>query len=429
MWLDYKLLDKDLLKVVDTLYSCFITDYESYKGCELRSSSCTKIKNVFKCLIYNFGYTVNNNKDYITITLQKRQYSKPLIYNCTEVNRKVSFTHMREVVLWLDSTGICNLVKGDVISWKDIGGKPRPDRMTQSKLYLGDELKNLIKNNTKVVPTIPSVLLLKDKNKNIITKPLGKYEKYLINLLNSYNYSSRNFSLEVGERKLDIQIHKVFNNGTFQEGGRSYVIGVDSDIMNKENRVELTIDGAPTVELDYKSLHPRLLCELDGLFMDHTFLPYNIQLEGYDDDVLKRICKVALLTVFNAKSITQAVGAVTKELRDLKDEHDKPLVPQWKANGLVPKTIEVKRIIQELCEHNIYIADHFFTGCGTKLQNLDSRIMDIILQKFLDADEFCLPVHDSIVVEERLSDFAIESMEDAYEQVMGSKINCIVEKK
>ncbi len=50
--------------------------------------------------------------------------------------------------------------------------------------------------------------------------------------------------------------------GDFESGGRFYCA---AQSLNKAERATIQIDGEPTIELDLKSLHPRLLYNLEGL--------------------------------------------------------------------------------------------------------------------------------------------------------------------
>ena len=64
------------------------------------------------------------------------------------------------------------------------------------------------------------------------------------------------------------------------------MIGKGVELMKKVARQELTIDGESVVEIDFKSLHPRLVAEIVGVQLPDDFDPYNIELKGYDQDCL-----------------------------------------------------------------------------------------------------------------------------------------------
>jgi hypothetical protein len=154
---------------------------------------------------------------------------------------------------------------------------------------------------------------------------------------------------------------------------------------------------------------------------------------GYDTKALRTICKLIVLCIFNAKDLYSAMRAVNNELMTTlevdENGNDIPLATYWKERGMVPEFLELKYLCGKLLEHNPYMREYAFTGCGLDLQNLDSRIMDIVIEHFTFKGEFILPVHDSIVVRESLKDEAVDVMTKAFAQVMGSADNCIVEVK
>ena len=105
-------------------------------------------------------------------------------------------------------------------------------------------------------------------------------------------------------------------------------------------------------------------------------------------------------------------------------------VEVWYEQGLIPsKVIPTKEIIRLMEERNHYLCDKFYSGEGVKLQNIDSHIMDYILQHFSQKGETVIPIHDSVLVRESLKEELYGVMEDAYEHIMGSKYNCVIEEK
>ena len=66
--------------------------------------------------------------------------------------------------------------------------------------------------------------------------------------------------LQVGAVKLGAaqsDLHRVFNRSSFNLGGRLY--GAWWENIPKELRQCITINGNPTIELDFPHLHPTLL--------------------------------------------------------------------------------------------------------------------------------------------------------------------------
>lgn len=433
MWIDWK-INKDLEVVRNRL----IDEYLGYNNLPYRegSSSYTKIRNVIACILNNLSYSVRVGKQHISVPLNKNAFSKSTIYNGVNTGRKVSYDHFIAVLKWLEGAGYAEVVTGGVVTWKKntrgCESEVMPDKIDPTRIHFREYLCDLVKdtqNGPEDIPTIPDVIQIRDENKNVIEKPLGREEKRLLKILDSYNFSSRKFIITVGETYYDIQLRKVFNNSSWNQGGRSYVTGEGSNIMKKTFRKDIRIDSNPTVEIDFKALHPSIIAELQNYKLPEFFDPYGIHLEGYDRKTLRSIAKIAFMCIFNSKNLVQATAAVSKELRDLKDEDGNHLPTKWKEYKLTPQVIQVKEILQELAMHNIYAQEWVFSGKGVFLQNTDSKIMDTVIQQFLDVDEFMIPIHDSIVVEERLKDFAINAMQVAYKQVMGSDMNCRLELK
>lgn len=433
MWVDWK-VNKGIEELRDEL----ILEYLNFNQLpyKVSSSKYIKVSNVIGCLLNNFSYAVRVGNNFISIPLHKPTFSQSAIYNGVDTGRKISYDYFISVLEWLNDAGYVRILLGEVITWKKntrgTHSPVMPDQCRPSMLVFGEYLQEKVKATQKDIsdiPTIPDVIQMRDENKKVIEKALGREEKRLIKVLDSYNFSSRKFVITVGETYYDIQLRKVFNNSSWKQGGRSYVTGEGSGIMKRSFRKDIRIDGNPTVEIDFKSLHPSMIAEFQGYKLPEGFDPYGIQLEGYDKKTLRSIAKIAFMCIFNSKNLTQATAAVSQELRDLRDDDGKHIPTQWKEKGLVPTVIQVKLILQELAMHNIYAQDWVFSGKGIFLQNTDSKIMDLVIQQFLDVDEFMIPVHDSVVVEERLKDFAVNAMQVAYKQVMKTDMNCRLDVK
>lgn len=425
MWIEWK-IGKNLIPLRDRLVNEYLSYYDLPN--KPNSSRNIKVSNVIGCLLLNLAYTVRIGKTEISVSLHKSTFSKPTIYNGVNTGRKISYDYLISVLTWMCEVGYCFVDLGKVLSWKEISEKKViPVKVVPTIITFTEYLQHeILKTQQSVedIPIIPDVVQMRDENKKVIEKPLGREEKKLVKILDSYNFSSRKFVITVGETYYDIQLRKVFNNSSWKQGGRSYVTGDGSQIMKRTFRKDIRINGNPTVEIDYKALHPSLIAELSGYKLPDNFDPYGVHIDGYDKGILRKICKIAFMCIFNSKNLSQATAAVSKELRDLVDEDDKHLPTLWKQQGLVPQVIQVKEILQELAMHNIYAQDWVFSGKGVFLQNTDSKIMDCIIQQFLDIDEFMIPVHDSVVVEERLKDFTINAMKVAYKQVMKTDMNC-----
>lgn len=422
---------KEISNIYFTKYVQYLTQFS---GIKLTDTKLTKIRQAVDCLFYNFQYSLKGNV--LVVTRDRSDFSRPLIYNGRKVDRKVSYEYTMAFFAWLHTERYAMNEIGVVSNWRMRDSEWIPTTVQESKLILSEQMLADVMSvvgDKRNIPPVENVIRIRDENKNYVTKRLGDYQQLVCKLLKDYNVLSKQFILESCGKEFDIQVAKVYNHSSFDKGGRTYVIGGGSEVLESSLRSSLTVDGESTVECDYKSLHARLVGTIVGVTIPLDHDPYQLSLEGYDNSVLRKICKLLVLCMFNASSKQSAIAAVNKELNNTfhidENGQDIPIREYWVSNELSPKHLELKYIADLLLDHNPYMLNHAFTGCGMELQNLDSRMMDIVVDYFTNRGEFCLPVHDSVVVRQSLKDEAISVMYEAYKQVMGNNDNCIVEVK
>lgn len=431
-WLDWS-VNRGVKQVGDEFGLEFISDLVQ-GGYSVTDTRFTKLMQAVHCLFLNVSMFTHDGV--LNVTLDKNDYSRDLIYNGRKVKRRVSYTYTLMLFDWLQEKSYATLTTGFVSRYTDVGGKLMPAECESSRLVFSDSFmeryKHIIKDK-RDVPPIENVLRMRDSNKNFVPFKMGEYERWVCKLLKSINKGTKQFDVQCGEKMFDVQFAKVYNENSLNKGGRTYVIGGGSEVLHSEYRKGLIVDNEETVELDFKSLHPRLIATMYGWSIPIDHDPYEISLHGYHPQVLRKICKLLILCMFNANSRSSAISAVNKELNDTvhvdENGNEVPIRKYWIDNGLAPKHLELKYIGELLLEHNPYVKEAAYSGCGLDLQNLDSRIMDIVLAYFHEKGEFCLPVHDSVVVRKSLQNDAERVMREAFEQVMGNADNCVIEIK
>lgn len=211
----------------------------------------------------------------------------------------------------------------------------------------------------------------------------------------------------------------------------------DGSIQQEDatSRSSTIIDQEPTIEVDYSSLHFSLAAEELGLDLkgkDPYAFPFFVEVDeeevsrwkkiyGFSNkyDPVRNLKKTALLTMFNAKSEQSAISAISKAI---KDDYRKEEPVKRKFVGI--KSVKVKSLVKELKKYNSEVQDYLMSGVGIRFQKLDSEMMTYCIKEFMKKGEVCIPIHDSIIVKRSQESFAKLCMEDAYEHVMGSKINC-----
>ncbi len=194
-------------------------------------------------------------------------------------------------------------------------------------------------------------------------------------------------------------LYRVFNDGhtwkqkdNFKRGGRYY--GGWWESIPRDYRRFITIDHKHTVEVDYANLHPQMLYAEQGIKLQGD--AYTIP--GVRD---RDMCKLAFQKLLNGG----------KDLK-IPDDYDEAAIGMgW--NSLLA-ALETK---------HAPIRRHFRTGYGSRLQCIDSEILEQVLLHFTKQDRPCLPIHDSVIIHYAMADELKAVMLAEYQKRFGHEIN------
>jgi hypothetical protein len=135
-------------------------------------------------------------------------------------------------------------------------------------------------------------------------------------------------------------------------------------------RAKLTINGEPTVELDYSAMHPMLAYNQIGVKLDGC--AYDVG-AGFD----RKEVKAALIIAFNAADEDAAVKALAR------------------AKGI--RHDRCRQIFDAIRRRHRPIEGAFFSDKGVELMNLDSKIAMAVTTGLMADGIPSIPVHDSII--------------------------------
>ena len=406
---------KKLESPINLLYDMWVADMQP----PINNRNKDKIRKAVSCFVYNACYWVPQGLTNLDVVMSEKAYSQPLYYNANKVNRQVSYKYSKSLFLWLHEKGLAILTTGYVESWVVVDDCLTPSKRIKSTLQLSSELIGLlVPPDIKTPVNSPrSVLEVRDKNGDTISKRKGVDQKHLIEVLETFNVNIRDCVIEVDGITYWVQAKKVYNV-SWERGGRTYLTG-HTELLRKDKRGKIMINGEKTVTLDFKHLHPSILATLEGVKFEEGFDPYGVVMEGCDPDVLRKIAKVALLCMINADSLHQASCAISWEMYK-----KLPKLQEWKSNGLLPDPVPVKPLIIELVAHNKYAEKYFGKGYGLTLQNIDSKIIDHVMEYFNQKGISLIPLYDSITIQQQYQEEAIEVMKVGYQKVLGTLDNC-----
>lgn len=250
------------------------------------------------------------------------------------------------------------------------------------------------------------VILLKDKEKRLTpytdtpeTQTMRANLRRLNDLLGATDIATTrpatpltDFHEDYSGQKTDL--YRVFNNGSFEEGGRFY--GGWWQHAKKHLRRCITIDGQPTVEADFKGLHPAILFANHGLPIPPD--PYALVPGIADNETLRDHAKTTFLALLNAgkggtgepKDFDAAEHGMTKTAFRQAVRDAFPMLP-----GI------------------------FGTGIGLRLQHEDSDLAERVMLHFADRDVAVLPVHDSFIIAARHRDELVRVMQGVFHDAYG----------
>ena len=250
------------------------------------------------------------------------------------------------------------------------------------------------------------VILLKDKETRLTpyadtpeTRAMRNNLRRLNELLDGADIATTrpakpltDFDEDYSGQKTDL--YRVFNNGSFDQGGRFN--GGWWEYAKKHLRRCITIDGQPTVEADFKGLHPAILFAKNGLRIPAD--PYALVPGIADNATLRGHAKTTFLALLNAGK------RGTCEPKDF-------------DAGKHGMTAEAFR--QTVRDAFPMLPGIFGTGIGLRLQREDSDLAERVMLHFADRDIPVLPVHDSFIIAARHRDELVRVMQGVFHDAYG----------
>ena len=200
-------------------------------------------------------------------------------------------------------------------------------------------------------------------------------------------------------------VRRVFNNNSFNEGGRFY--GGWWQRIDSKFRKDIRMNNVPTVEIDYSSLHVILAyaeANLDywqGTDKD----PYDLPVRGVNSkEHCRDICKLFLLLSLNASTEQSLFRAFRSEL-------------DYREYAYSFPDEVLSELLNTIREHHSEIEHLICSGAGLRLMNIDSRICEYVISEFIKTDTPILTVHDSFIVQIGQEDRLYAVMKEGYQLV------------
>lgn len=247
-------------------------------------------------------------------------------------------------------------------------------------------------------------LELRDEDKNPINFRPSHKTKALEDVVRHLNTMLEICTVRDGAGQVLSNFYCRIFNQDFAHGGRFYRADVLRMNNSESKRLDITINGNPVVEVDYRNLHFRIAAAQEGIDLDSVQEDvYSGVLEDQERNPYNRkIVKLAINVMFNSLDRKKALGAINQEINKLKNT-DYSLGP---ASAVESRIVKAYPQFKDLfCNGD---------GYGSVLQNLDSELASDVLRTMIQHNVPCLPVHDSFIVERKNENILVQTMADCF---------------
>lgn len=345
----------------------------------------------------------------------------PKSYKFVNENRTNNLDHrrVRTVIDELESKGYLELF----IGFKDF----KYDISIMSCVIFSQKLidmfpESIIKSYGRNI-TVDEMVEIKDtKTKQPIAKltrfkGVGSNKQFML----TYNNLLQMHDIRLGTKKCFVQYKQIFADD-LEGAGRIYSFGA-FQTMQAHLRSLVTIDGQTCTEVDIKSNHISILYLLEGIKLEATYDCYCIDLQGYNYKDIRNLCKMAIMCMINCSNPVSASEALRKIVKDDKSDKEPYL-----------------EVFHEHCESDLFLSvinllkdkhkrlNFFKKGevLWKRLQRLDSKITEGVIEHFTRKGEVVLGWHDSWVVRKPLQEELKKVIRDSWFKVFGTYDNCFV---
>lgn len=395
--------------------------------------SLSKAQDVIDALSYTLIRVSRYKMDGCYFSCHPTRYVGSVVCNGSSVKSGVGYTGVMNILSMLENDGVISISKGGMLHGEKINSY---FILTQEGMDWIDSMNIIFPKN---IPLKSSVIEIRDDNKESIGFKLTEEIVAMREWVTEYNTLMADHEVLVDYLPFPIHMVRKFIRESLDCGGRYYYTGLSVQTVEAYKRKGILIDGEATVELDYKSMHPAILAESNGVIWTKGFDPYRldysvmaIDIEALDaykltinptHNPIRNLAKLALMCAINCKSKRQAYAALKHKFED----DGKKNIEDQKYYGILE--FEPKMLYANLADNNTEIAKYFFTDTGVKLQRVDSDIAEFIMKACIRQNIPVLCIHDSFIVKRKHHGELHKLMKDGWAFRLGTNFNCYIEEK
>jgi hypothetical protein len=286
-----------------------------------------------------------------------------------------------------------------------------PDDYSSKKVDYQD--KDLSSDAMALVSTLRGQLQAYNNLLKYTFIDIPSYEKTTVTrLIEDGPFAGREQTVSLGPDNKFVK--RVFNgglSGNWELGGRFY--GGWWQQINKEDRSKIYINDQPTLEVDFKALHPNLLSNELGVSLPND--PYDLG-ELLLPEVLttpqvqRSYVKLLILMAINSDNAKKAFQALRNHNR--KDKIGQRLTD-----------VQLSTLLDKVIEKYPHFDGFLNTGQALRLMWIDSQIANLVLGYFTQKNVPVLCIHDSFIIQYDKEPELRRIMEQATQQLTQSTID------
>lgn len=152
----------------------------------------------------------------------------------------------------------------------------------------------------------------------------------------------------------------------------------------REYRKYLRIDGSQCVELDFKSMHPNILYQMEGYPPQRHIYLYS------KADARRNVVKLLLLALINIK--------FKRTLKETRSHTIQAAIQEFKSkHGIFLEYQDVSRLLSEIETRHTPILKHFYNSAWRYCTAFESNLIKNIIKTATKKNILVLSVHDSVI--------------------------------
>lgn len=391
-----------LENLVDELFiSADLAQLISATGKKTRHNAENRLKNALRSLLWHLHCAVIIHPDsYVHISMRTSSFVHCKIRNPHKISRDIA-----PIIKQLAKKQMIEFHKG----YNDRGNKCGKNTRIRATYELMEQLRWIPTNLTETYVERPPILFRDPRDALKAPLPVSPFHpdiRETETVLKEYNATISKVSVSIDGhngnlirftdkltvnlcRKSLTAIYHVEDDGRITYGR---IHGGFWQIIPRNHRCALRINGEPTVEYDYSAQGLNIVAALEGATIQGDGYAIDIGIPHCCPVLQREFIKFVIMVFMNADSEKKAFQAIRQKFRK---------EPNIKTNGISLTDNALRRVSKRILKRHPFLAPYWATGTGKDIFWHDALLARDILSVAQNRGITVLPIHDGFVTNER----------------------------